>query len=40
MGVDPTLAQQTLRIGLGQDSTEDDLLALEQALLAARAKAA
>ena len=40
MGVDPTLAQQTLRIGLGQDSTEHDLLALEQALLAARAKAA
>jgi cysteine desulfurase len=40
MGIDPTLAQQTLRLGLGRDTSEADLIALEQALLAARAKAA
>ena len=40
MGIDPTLAQQTLRIGLGRGTSEADLVALEQALLAARAKAA
>ena len=40
MGIDPTLAQQTLRIGLGRNTSEADLIALEKALLAARAKAA
>lgn len=40
MGVNPALAQQTLRIGLGHDTSEADLIALEKALLTARAKAA
>lgn len=40
MGVSAALAQQTLRIGLGRDTSEADLIALEKALLTARAKAA
>ena len=40
MGVSAALAQQTLRIGLGRDTSEADLIALEKALLTARTKAA